>query len=361
MTVIGTNVSALRAANASTQASNMLSTSMERLSTGKRINSAKDDAAGLAISSNMTAQIRGMNQAVRNSNDGISLAQTAEGALSEVTNMMQRIRELAVQSASGTYSDSDRVNLQAEVTQLTSQITDTLTNSKFNGVALFETGKAVAGALPGVTGGGTKTSIQVGADRNLTVDINIQNLGTTTEGKVKGALTDTTAPVGQAAPTNAQVGGSRVITKEDFIAGALIGGAITEDDIGKTKTLVTGDKFFTAGATGTDYTKDLTLKTKFQVGTSAGASDTLTNVDSMLTSVNTARANLGAAQNRLQSVVNNLTTNSTNLSDAKSRIEDTDFSAETTALAKAQILSQASTAMLSQANQSQQSVLKLLQ
>ncbi len=361
MTVIGTNVSALRAANASTQASNMLSTSMERLSTGKRINSAKDDAAGLAISSNMTAQIRGMNQAVRNSNDGISLAQTAEGALSEVTNMMQRIRELAVQSASGTYSDSDRVNLQAEVTQLTSQITDTLTNSKFNGVALFDTSKAVASAVPGAVGGGTKTSIQVGADRNLTVDINIQNLGTTSEAKVKGTNTTASAAPATGLPNNTQLGGSRVITKEDFIAGSKIGGALTEDDIGKTKILITGDEFFTAGANGTDFTKDISLKTKFQVGTSAAASETLTNVDTMLTSVNTARANLGAAQNRLQSVVNNLTTNSTNLSDAKSRIEDTDFSAETTALAKAQILSQASTAMLSQANQSQQSVLKLLQ
>ncbi len=361
MTVIGTNVSALRAANASTQASNMLSTSMERLSTGKRINSAKDDAAGLAISSNMTAQIRGMNQAVRNSNDGISLAQTAEGALSEVTNMMQRIRELAVQSASGTYSDSDRVNLQAEVTQLTSQITDTLTNSKFNGVALFDTSKAVASAKPGETGGGTKTSIQVGADKNLTVDINIQNLGTTSEGKVKGALTTVAAAPASGLPSNTEVGGARVVTKEDFIAKSTFNSVVvTEDDIGKTKTLATGDKYFTAGTTG-DLVNDVTLKSKFQVGTSASASETLTNVDSMLTSVNTTRANLGAAQNRLQSVVNNLTTNSTNLSDAKSRIEDTDFSAETTALAKAQILSQASTAMLSQANQSQQSVLKLLQ
>src|SRR5690606_28872187 len=133
MSVINTNMGALKAANASTQANKMLGTAMERLSTGKRINSAKDDAAGLAIATSMTSQIRGMGQGIRNANDGIALAQTAEGSLNEVTNMLQRIRELAVQSASGTYSNDDRNNLQAEVGQLTSQINDILTKSKFNG------------------------------------------------------------------------------------------------------------------------------------------------------------------------------------------------------------------------------------
>src|SRR3982750_2788554 len=121
MTVIGTNIASLRAGNAANAATKMLGTAMERLSTGKRINSAKDDAAGLAIASSMTSSIRGMTQAIRNANDGISLAQTAEGGLSEVTNMLHRIRELAVQSASGTYSDDDRTNLQAEVGELTGQ------------------------------------------------------------------------------------------------------------------------------------------------------------------------------------------------------------------------------------------------
>src|SRR6266567_4339353 len=129
MTVINTNTAALRAQNGSRVANQALQTAMERLSTGKRINSAKDDAAGLAIASSMTSQIRGMNQAVRNANDGISLAQTADGALNEVTNMLQRVRELSIQSKSGTYSTSDRANLQAEVTQLQAQITDILTNT----------------------------------------------------------------------------------------------------------------------------------------------------------------------------------------------------------------------------------------
>jgi flagellin len=276
MTVIGTNIASLRASNASNSANMALSASMERLSTGKRINSAKDDAAGLAISANMTAQVRGMNQAIRNSNDGIALAQTAEGSLSEVSNMLQRMRELAVQSASGTYSTTDRTNLQTEVSALQTQITDVITNSKFNGVTLF------------------------GAAADVSVNIQTGTSGT---------------------------GDQVAIT-----IGKLVG--------------------TTAAAAST---------VKIDGADGSAARTALTAIDTALTEVSSVRAGLGASQNRLQSVVNNLTTNSTNLTDARSRIEDADFSTETTALAKAQILSQASTAMLAQANQSQQGVLKLLQ
>jgi flagellin len=275
MSVINTNISALKASNASNAADKALGVAMERLSTGKRINSAKDDAAGLAIASGMTADIRGMNQAVRNANDGISFAQTAEGALNEVTNMLQRVRELAVQSKSGTYSTTDRTNLNAEASQLQAQVVDILTNTKFNGVAVFDY-----------------------------------------------AATDTA---------------SDAITIQ---AGSAIGNTV---DVAKA--FLDSDDFATAD---------------FAVDTVANATTTITQMDTNLTAVNTARATLGAAQNRLESVVNNLTTNATNLSDARSRIQDTDYSAETTALAKAQILSQASTAMLSQANQSSQNVLSLL-
>ena len=272
MTVIGTNTASLRAGNASNQANMQLASAMERLSTGKRINSAKDDAAGLAIGASMTAQVRGMNQAIRNANDGMSIAQSAEGALGEVTNMLQRIRELAVQSASGTYSDAtDRVNLNAEVTALTAQITDILTKSDFNGVKLFDGSAGTSGVI----------KIQVGANNGNTVDLSLTT------------ITDTT--------------------------------------------------------------------TATSVATVAAANTALTTVDTALGTINTARAKLGAAQSRFQSVVNNLTNNVTNLTDARSRIEDADFSAETANLAKAQILTQASTAMLAQANQSQQGVLKLLQ
>jgi flagellin len=276
MNVIGTNISALRATNASVTAGKMLGTAMERLSTGSRINSASDDAAGLAIAASMTSQIRGMAQGVRNANDGISLAQTAEGALNEVTNMLQRIRELAVQAGSDTYQATDRTNIQAEVDELTAQIGQVVSNTEFNGVNLFD--------------GSTATvTVLAGANAADTVDLTLDNLAT-----------------------------------------GLTGGAGT------------AGSYTVTGADGT------------------AARTALTNIDADIESISTTRATLGAGQNRLKSAVNNLTNVSTNLTDARSRIQDTDYSAETTALAKAQILGQASTAMLAQANQSQQNVLSLL-
>jgi Flagellin and related hook-associated proteins len=273
MAVINTNISAIRAANASISADRMLGTSMERLSTGKRINSSKDDAAGLAIATSMTSLIRGMNQGVRNANDGISLAQTADGALSEVANMLQRVRELAIQSSSDTYSGTDRIAMQSEVGALTEQINDVLTQTTFNGRDLFST----------TSGTDLTFDIQTGANSGETV--------TLTSNAIVGTNIDASA---------------------------------------------------------------------LDVSTLAGAQATLDNVDLALADVNATRAQLGAGQNRLESAITNLTSNATNLSDARSRIEDADYSVETTAMAKAQILSQASTAMLAQANQAQQSVLSLL-
>ncbi len=274
MAVINTNLAAIRATNASVVANKSLGVAMERLSTGKRINSARDDAAGLAIASTMTAQVRGMGQAIRNANDGISLAQTADGALGEVTNMLQRIRELATQSASGTYQDAtDRVYMQTEVDALTSQIDLVIVNSKFNGVALFD-GTAAA------------VTVQAGANGSDTFDLVMPDLTTL----------------------------------------AASGGA--------------------AGS--------------YDLSTAAAANTLLGTIDGELDTISGGRASLGAGQNRLESVISNLTSNITNLSDARSRIEDADYSAETTAMAKAQILGQASTAMIAQANQSQQNVLSLL-
>jgi len=288
MTVIGTNVASLRAANASTNANAALSTAMQRLSTGQRINSAKDDAAGLAISDTMTAQIRGMNQGIRNANDGIAMAQTAEGALGEVSNMLQRVRELTVQATSGTYSSSDKANMQAEVSALSTQITSTLANTQFNGNKLFDA-----------------------------------SAGTVT------AATSAPAPVAPAYSTF-----------------KIQAGANAADSVNVKFNKLTDDTTIT-NATSIDLT--------------TATNTALATVDSALKTVSTYRAGLGAAQNQLQSAVNNLTTNSTNLPAAKSQITDADFSSETTNLAKAQILSQASTAMLAQANQSQQGVMKLLQ
>ena len=269
MTVIGTNVAALRATTANNRASNDLAASIQRLSTGRRINSAQDDAAGLAIASSFTSQIRGQSQAIRNANDGIALLQTADGALGEVTNVLQRLRELAVQSASGTNQDADRTNLQAEVTQLTGQLTDLQTNSTFNTISLIGSGAA------------TSTDIQVGDQSGQTVTLSLDGL-------------------------------------------------------------------------------DLSGSLAVDISTQAGATAALTALDTDLATVNTQRASLGASSSRLNSVINSLTSNVANLTDARSRIEDVDFSTETTNLARAQILSQASTALIAQANQSQQGVLQLL-
>ncbi|MGE4409874.1 MAG: flagellin [Sphingobium sp.] len=277
MTVIGTNIAAMRANSASTMASSSLSQSMERLSSGKRINSAKDDAAGLAIATKMTAQINGLNAAARNANDGISLAQTAEGALGEISNMIQRIRELAVQSASGTITgdgtlgnEGDRGGLDAEAQALLAQIDNIANSTNFNGVALLD-------------GTNATVSIQVGTNSGDTIDV----------------------------------------------------------------TLVDG----TAATLGID-TVDLSTQT--------GADTALAALETALTKVAAGRATLGAAQNQLSATISNLNSTVTNLTEARSRVEDVDFSAETTSLAKSQILSQASTAMLAQANQAQQNVLTLI-
>jgi flagellin len=269
MTVINTNVSALRAQNNSRVAERMQSQAMERLSSGKRINAAKDDAAGLAIATRMDASVRGLNQAVRNANDGISLAQTADSAAGSIADILVRMRELAMQASTGTLTDDDRTAVQTEVTALIAQIDDVATRTTFNGTALLD--------------GTADLDIQTGLNDGEVVNVAIADL--------------------QAAGL---------------------------------------------GVDGLDFS------------TAAGASGALTTLDTAIQTIATERANLGAQQNRLTSAVDNLTATVTNLAESKSRIEDADFSVESTNLAAAGILAQASTAMLAQANQSQQGVMNLL-
>jgi len=258
-----------------------LQQSMERLSSGKRINSAKDDAAGLAIATKMTAQIRGLNAAARNANDGVSLAQTAEGALGQISNIVQRIRELAVQSANGTVTNTDRLGLDNESRALLDQIDTIAATTNFNGVALLD-------------GSAATVSIQTGINATDTVGISLVD--------------------------------SRSATL----------------NIGK------------AAAQGTAGTSEIDL------ANATNASAALATLDTALNTIAAARASLGASQNRLTVTVDNISSTVVNLTEARSRIEDVDFSGETTTLAKAQILSQASTAMIAQANQAQQGVLSLI-
>ncbi|MBD8634395.1 flagellin [Stenotrophomonas sp. CFBP 13725] len=498
--VINTNTMSLNAQRNLSTSGNSLATSIQRLSSGLRINSAKDDAAGLAISERFTTQVRGMNQAARNANDGISLAQTAEGALGEIGNNLQRIRELAVQSRNATNSDSDRQALNSEVQLLKAEIQRVAEQTNFNGTKLLD-------------GSFQSQAFQIGADQGQTIDIaqianaNIASLGNwnkvDTAAKVTGTApagaagaggaatpgtgaldlsgvadaavaftfdvngteVEVAAEVGRdaaglatavAAAINGEATGLATVNGNNIALSNTGAAAVVIDNFSNAVTDVTvaaqtpagaaGANTFSAGsftltgskgsatinftaagssaqradelvksinsqsyntgvsasldagklvltgadgdvtvatATGTDATA-LTAQTGLTAGSSAGAAgawaagtadtgfanldisdvsgadNAIKAMDAALNSVNSSRADLGAVQNRFTSVVANLSTSSENMSAARSRIRDTDYASETAELTRNQILQQAGTAMLAQANQSSQNVLSLL-
>jgi len=476
MAVINTNVQSLTAQRNLSTSQTQLSTSMQRLSSGLRINSAKDDAAGLAISERMTAQIRGLNQAQRNANDGVSLAQTAEGALGTIGSNLQRIRELAVQSANATNSDSDRTALQKEVSQLTEEIDRVARTTEFNGTKLLD-------------GSFTSKAFQVGANAGQTITVDsILDAKTSSLGQYQGVsganLAIGTATSNMTIALNPPVGGSQaaktvtmsnVAADAKSIANAIntagISGLTATADVnnlagvsGATATApMTGDAIFKINGidinvtVGTDTANNLkstvqaindksaasgvtatldgdkvkltatdgrnidlgtatggTGLTNAQLGladatiqrstvsydyqaadgdvrtlsitnglaanvlaaapsatgqqlsmlditTVDGANKAMKAADAALTAINSGRAALGAIQNRFDAVVSNLGVNSENLSASRSRIMDADFAQETANLSRSQILQQAGTAMVAQANQLPQNVLKLLQ
>jgi flagellin len=275
MSVINTNVNAVFAQNAMKTNTRAMGTAMEQLSTGSRINSAKDDAAGLAIGQNMTSQVRGLNMAVRNVNDGINMMQTAEGALVETSNMLQRMRELAVQSANGTYSGTQRGYLQTEYTALSTQIGKIASETKWNDQTL----------LAGTGGAGTGTfTYQAGKDSTQTIAVTINAMTTT----------------------------GLSLTSTDTVANV------------------------------------------------TGANAAIASMDVAIGLVNAQRATIGAGINQMTYAVDNLANISSNISASRSTIMDTDYATATTQLSKTQIIQQAATAMLAQANQQPQSVLSLL-
>jgi flagellin len=274
MSGINTNLTSLNTQRNLSASQSSLNTAVQRLSSGLRVNSAKDDSAGLAIAERMGAQVKGMNVAIRNANDAVSLSQTAEGALGKVSDMLQRMRELSVQSANATNTTSDRTNLNAEFTQLGSEITRTLSGTSFNGTAILGAG---AGTLTFQVGAGTTS--------NDTIAITTTNLSSAAS-----------------------------IT-------AVTGGSITSASL---------------------------------------ATTAITNLDTAIDAITTERATYGAAQNRFESAIGVLQVSSENNAAAKGRIMDADYAAETAALSRAQVLQQAGTAMLAQANQLPNSVLSLL-
>ena len=303
MTVINTNVAASITANALTKNERAMSQAMERLSTGQRINSASDDAAGLAIASRMTSQINGLNMAVRNANDAISMVQTAEGAIGEIVNMLQRMRELAVQATTGTMSSTDKAAADVEFEALDAEILRVSQNTEWNGTKL----------LDGSLNASAATAFQVGANASQTISVTFSDFSTEGVGSISDQTTDS------------------LIT-----TGTLVG--LTNSSIG-------------SGTVATDLAG-------LDITSSANAA--ITALDYALDKTHSHLATLGSVINRLEYAADNLANVSQNTSASRSRVLDADYATETTELARTQIIQQAATAMLSQANQQAQTVLALL-
>ena len=395
--VINTNIMSLNAQRNLSTSGASLATTIQRLSSGLRINSAKDDAAGLAISERFSTQIRGLDVAVRNANDGISLAQVAEGSLTEIGNNLQRIRELAVQSSNASNSASDRAALNAEVKQLTAEIDRVAKQADFNGTKLLDgtfasqlfqvganAGQAIAidkvvDAKAASLGGGQFDSgsiaVAAPADGNTPVAFTAMSITNGTSGTISladltvpasgvdAATTQKAAVTALAAHINGRLGETGVYAEANAA-----GTAVTLTAVKQSKNASDVYANMTVAVTGGTYTGDNTAPavpaSKFvsnlDISTFKGAQQALEVVDKALTSVNGARADLGAIQNRFTSVVANLQTSSENLAASRSRIRDTDFAKETAELTRTQILQQAGTAMLAQANQVPQNVMSLL-
>ncbi|QOR39205.1 FliC/FljB family flagellin [Billgrantia diversa] len=363
MSVINTNITSMIGQANLSKSQNALQTSMERLSSGLRINSAKDDAAGQAIANRMSSQITGLSQAQRNANDGISAAQTAEGALNQVNDNLQRIRELTVQAQNGTNSGDDLNSIQAEIEQRVNEINRISDETSFNGVKVLSKDQDI--------------SIQVGANDGESIDIELEEINSDTLSmdtfNVNGYVDNVTAKVAGDFTDSNDVAISTLTLTDSNTAGAGTN-ALVQDDAGnyfventngtvKTYFSVSESDFkITDDSTGAagDGELEVAFDSSAQGQTEARTTDPLATLDGALSQVDTLRSDLGAIQNRFESAITNLQTNETNLSAARSRIEDADYATEVANMTKAQILQQAGTSVLAQANQIPQNVLSLL-
>jgi flagellin len=400
---VATNTGALMAQAAASSVNKEMEISMERLSTGKRINGASDDAAGVAIASRLTSEIKGTNQAIRNAMDGQALIDTAEGAHQEVENILQRMRELAVQSANGTNDSNDRASLQSEIDSLSSEIDRIAQVTTWAGTKLLngnETGDAAAGSSASAAsftfnvGSRTASADTISASIDA---VSVAKLGlganiASVTSSVGFSSTGSTASDGyeisiSTGTEHADVTGTDTAptitfadndTDHTYVDGETLtftidgnsvtfayasDDAYTDDDIGLGEQLQ--DAINAAGIQGVSASNNdgvVTItKTALDVSTTALSQSAIDLIDAAINTINSQRASLGSISNRLDSTVSNLTNISSNLQAGRGRIEDADFAAETTSLAKSQILQQASTAMLAQANASKQNVLSLLQ
>ncbi|MEZ2756859.1 FliC/FljB family flagellin [Providencia vermicola] len=358
--VINTNILSLTTQNNLNRSQGVLGSAIERLSSGSRINSAKDDAAGQAIANRFTANVKGLTQASRNANDGISIAQTTEGALNEINDNLQRIRELTVQAKNGTNSNSDLTSIQNEVTERLAEIDRISKETQFNGVKVL-------------SGEKTEMSIQVGTNDNEVIKFNLDKVDTTELGVASDKLfTETTAKKGVTAAggdadLDAIFSGATALDsgitslKEHTIDGEASGQFVAE--VGGKEYLVSKSDL---ELDGTDVKLKAAPTTEFKadagkdVKTLDVKGDALKTLDDAINKVDESRSKLGAIQNRFQSTINNLNNSVNNLSAARSRIQDADFATEVSNMSRGQILQQAGTAVLAQANQVPQGVLSLL-
>ncbi|MGE5482586.1 MAG: flagellin [Bacteroidota bacterium] len=379
--VVNTNIAALQAwRNLSLNESN-LSKSLERLSSGLRINRAADDAAGLAISESMKAQMRGLNQAVRNAQDGISMVQTAESAMGQIQDMLQRMRELATQAASDGLTDDDRGQIQKEMDQLSQQITYVANTTQYNNK------KVISGQFANSISGSEQLRIQVGANETEALNFNIAAMDAATLKVGAGAVTGASAVNDLVLSEITGVGTGIDASTEYRITYASAGGAatVTLQKFDGTSWSDVSSAAFTAGATGVllgDTTTGVTFTVTFaspaptvanatvgltlvaskgiDVTNKTAAASAITTINDAIKKVSDSRAELGAIQNRLEYSIANLQVTSENLQAANSRIRDVDMAAEMANFTKQQILQQAGVAMLAQANTQPQAILQLL-
>ncbi len=377
---VNTNTAALMAQAAASSVNKSMETSMERLSTGKRINSAADDAAGVAISSRLEAEIKGTNQAIRNAMDAQALIDTAEGAHIEITNLLQRMREIAVQAANDTNDANDRASLGDEMTALTAEIDRIANGTSWAGQILLD--GASPNAAQTTQTGNASFSFHIGSDNTAAdeIAVNIAAAGSTALGLAGSAnkpqsLTEITddGTAFSVSQTNGTITVAAVAANDNLsvkINGTTVAIQVSASDTYEVSVSGVAQQFKEAidaaniaglSVSRADGVLTLNVGNAVAVDTANNAETAIGTIDAAIVLVNNARADLGAVSNRLDSTVANLTNVSNNLAAGKGRIEDADFAAETSNLAKTQILQQASTAMLAQANASKQNVLSLLQ
>ena len=347
---VNTNTSSLRAQSALSKATSKLSDSYAKLSSGKRINSAKDDAAGLQIASRMTSQINGLTQGNRNANDGISMCQTAEGATEEITNMLQRMRTLALQSANGTNADSERTAIQEETDQLSLEIQRIGEQTSFGGTLhLLDGSLGAKDANNKANGKDGLVSFQVGSHSDQTVtakvsDLTFGGLVNYVAGKQEVASGSTISFAGTAANTTGQ---------------AMLRNIAAKDKDGLKGSNVSASAKAISGTT-VEAAKTAAAKLSISMTSQANAQAAVKVLDAMISHVDSERAQWGAVQNRLTSTISNQSNTITNVSDARSRIQDVDFASETASMTQQNVIQQAATSVLSQANSSTQIALSLL-